>query len=1210
MAATRDSLPHTAFASTSFDTALCVIPPANKCQEVDQLRALYDKGFGRWPPHINLIYPFVHPENLSKAKQQIESQLSNISSERTLDIALDKAGHFVHRTNSTIWLGASDNTSSGVLEELRSSALQALGQEPSPYNFHLTIGQSEDNTDSSQNFLLGKARLLPHLHFPVGSLAILVRERTPHRQNSSSRMKLWGTIDLAPSDAAEATPMTEFWLSGADTTETSREDLDLEDEDLEEGPTTAYDREAQPGKTYYFDASCSTWLVSHPEEPEQALSTNLTIASYNVLADSGYPPAHDRNALLVDAILSKSGLADILVLQEVSDVFLSYLLANEQVQNPYSFVSHGPPDQADLGPLPNMRNIVILSRWHFDWKLLPFKRRHKGAIVAEFNGLHPSQPLILAGVHLTSGLTDGSVAAKKVQLQNIRSYLAHEYPSSPWIVAGDFNITTSSYTIQTALKSKSISQQTSNHLSAIESALVDAGFIDTWTVARIEGTEVTTTDNFDDLFEGEEGASFNPRENRLAAATSGTSNNRPQRYDRILVRGQNTLRVHQFNQFGLPDNRDGVQIVASDHCGIRAAFKIAPLTSTESTKRPDNLNLLPVKLQQLSTVLSETSTLETTLELHGMFPTKEEIEGRRDAFALIKKIILGSSNDEETIESDIPMVMVSVGSYALGVWTSASDIDCLCIGSISSKTFFKLARQRIHRAQDQGVRFLRRVEASTGTMFEISVNGVSMDLQYCPAARIVERWAELPELHHTDPIYNLSMLSLRKLKPYRDIAYIQRTLPSIPTFRVAYRCIKLWAVQRGIYYSKFGYLGGIHITLMLSWIYKRLVHDVGAVTVQDLVATFFHHYANFDWENEILYDAFFHRQKPRYHRSAREPMVVLGFHAPNANAAHTSTAPGLQTMVKELKMASEALAQDSMTWSRFFRDPGKTGMSEFLTSYQSYVQITIQYWGRSLGKGKGLVGWVESRCLLNVVDINKALPNLDVRIWPARLTSNNASESETDYQGCYLIGLSRRESSETNDTAEDKSLAKQTLQQCLDRFLAQLQSDEKYYDPSTCWIDVSLVQPRAVKDLQLDQREWGDYTPDMDIDSDDEEDAEETDETSEAPYALPIRTKPSSTSTSQSANKLRPASDVLNRLRWDSNLDPSNYIVGYEDRFLGAKETGLERWKTEQTDEEFIPQHRILYFKRRDDGVIVWERKSRTDLIFKSGASTGVGDLE
>ena len=237
------------------------------------------------------------------------------------------------------------------------------------------------------------------------------------------------------------------------------------------------------------------------------------------------------------------------------------------------------------------------------------------------------------------------------------------------------------------------------------------------------------------------------------------------------------------------------------------------------------------------------------------------------------------------------------------------------------------------------------------------------------------RWSGFRNIPASDPIFNLSVLSLRKLKPYRDLLYIQRTLPSFPVFRLAYRCIKLWATQRGIYSSKFGYFGGVHITLMLSWVCKRTAHDSGSVSAADLVTSFFHHYAHFDWANDMVYDAFFHKKKPRYHRSSREPMVVLGFHAPNSNVAHTATVPGVQMLGKEFRSADERLAEPGMTWETFFgalisprSDLGLSpGAADFLGAHGNFVKVDIQFWGRTLAKGKGLVGWVESRCISLVV---------------------------------------------------------------------------------------------------------------------------------------------------------------------------------------------------------------------------------------------------
>ncbi|KAH1270822.1 hypothetical protein KXW98_002934 [Aspergillus fumigatus] len=107
---------------------------------------------------------------------------------------------------------------------------------------------------------------------------------------------------------------------------------------------------------------------------------------------------------------------------------------------------------------------------------------------------------------------------------------------------------------------------------------------------------------------------------------------------------------------------------------------------------------------------------------------------------------------------------------------------------------------------------------------------------------------------------------------------------------------------------------------------------------------------------------------------------------------------------------------------------------------------------------------------------------------------------------------------------------------------------------------------------------------------------------SEANESLDHATSTSKTSTS-AENRLRPAADVINRLIWDTKFDSNDYTIGYEDRFNGRLEANLSSWKKDLTDEEFIPQHRILYIKRKSDGEIVWDKRRRTDKIFLSGNS-------
>lgn len=84
---------------------------------------------------------------------------------------------------------------------------------------------------------------------------------------------------------------------------------------------------------------------------------------------------------------------------------------------------------------------------------------------------------------------------------------------------------------------------------------------------------------------------------------------------------------------------------------------------------------------------------------------------------------------------------------------------------------------------------------------------------------------------------------------------------------------------------------------------------------------------------------------------------------------------------------------------------------------------------------------------------------------------------------------------------------------------------------------------------------------------------------------------------------LRPALDVLSRLRHDPTFSSEAFTIGYLDRHSPeVMELPLASWKVgDVTDEEFIPQHRILWFKRDADGKKVWDRKERYDEVFGSG---------
>ncbi len=76
------------------------------------------------------------------------------------------------------------------------------------------------------------------------------------------------------------------------------------------------------------------------------------------------------------------------------------------------------------------------------------------------------------------------------------------------------------------------------------------------------------------------------------------------------------------------------------------------------------------------------------------------------------------------------------------------------------------------------------------------------------------------------------------------------------------------------------------------------------------------------------------------------------------------------------------------------------------------------------------------------------------------------------------------------------------------------------------------------------------------------------------------------------SGKFKGADKIYNQILWDEKLNKNDFIVGYEDRFVGLLE---EPFSTFEALKEDIPFHRIRFFKRGNE--IVWDRKKKLNKI-------------
>lgn len=1215
-----------ALATECYDTALCIIPRLRGARLSHKLRSYHNKGYGEWPQHINLIYPFVQPGDLSSAAEAINSAVQN---RRPFRIRLDTA-----QKEENVYRRI-DHTSSQYLSDLRRAAVEALGQEdPGDYQIDLNVAQSEEEKD--------QAGPLTGLDWDVRDLYILqVIRREPNRDSAEKApardsMQAWARIPIGDGGCARLVRPVAL-------------PDDHQDQPSQDKPCPCfYHRDEQWEK--------ATPGLRLPRGDTEASA--LAISTYSVSADP------QRYPWLVRNILADDAKAEILVLQQVTDGFLSYLLIQNGIRKAFPFCSHGPPDQEDVEPALYHCNVVVLSKYVFDWHRIPvrtlsltgrLKRNadqkflqcndgRNASLLVEFRELGTYdlvrcgvlfRPLTLAAVDLSHGRTDNpiweSVVPSEVTLPADSSCSAESvavYDASmavmrrqideivdragpnryPTILAGNFNAPTSSHTI-----SRALALEGRNHLRGLLKAL--DGFRDVWTICRLERT-LGPGDDVEAVFEGEHGATYDPAVNTTATQAMGRDLcMRPQRFDKVLVRGKREdFQILGCNRFGYTrvddDGEKGERSYASDHWGLRAVLRLGPDQEGRPSAGPPTAS---EHLIRAPGPLADAAELMAAMGAAHAIPSEEEVKDRAAAFQFLKTIILGMGSLGTRFEVE------PVGTYGSGMWTSSSQIECICIGTSSHGTFFQLASEHLLEAVGKGVSF-KRVGQEHAQFIELSVHHIRFQLRYAAVSHaLLENWPHAVKYPGAGTVEG-SWATVQKpsssaLNPVLSRDYVRRSVPDTAQFQLAYRFLQTWAERRGLYGDR-AYLTHEHITAMLMAIYKAWAYETAVLSVPDILASFFSRYAKFDVEKDATFDSTLNKdaqmRRPQMDRHQNNPVgpnfPTLGQILHDDRRLATRYA---RTIVPELKGASETLSR-GISWTQFLESDG---VGDFLHSFKLYCKIDVQFWGGSLTKGRGLVHWVSSRLLGLASSMQMRLGDYHVRLWPARWVDMTEQTVEPDnqaghYQCCYLIGLE-------SEVDVDETMHNKAMYYLKQFEAATLNVPNRFTSPNS-WHGVSVVRSVDLASLAVDNRDWHEYS----LTGDDEDEKKEAggqqrrhptppEDEDETPAAWAKANKKNKTgrkhgqhpwaSTApkpEGAGALRPAQDVLNRLRWDPGMDSADYAVGYLDRFAGAMERDLDEWKAEQTDEEFIPQHRILWFRRKGDGVVVWDRKTRTDLVF------------
>jgi Poly(A) polymerase central domain/MJ1316 RNA cyclic group end recognition domain len=460
------------------------------------------------------------------------------------------------------------------------------------------------------------------------------------------------------------------------------------------------------------------------------------------------------------------------------------------------------------------------------------------------------------------------------------------------------------------------------------------------------------------------------------------------------------------------------------------------------------------------------------------------------------------------------------------------------------------------------------------------------------------------------------------LNAYRDLLTLKKVIPSLDQFRLAHRSLKLFLTLRGLWGARFGYLGGFHLTLLLTHVALSLPKNAQAT---HLIESFIKTYAEWDWSKDIVYpipscasDA---TSLSTYRRVlSKEPMVVLSIQRPLSNLTSHASRNSVETLSQGFQHAHSALTQGKSWFNicgvRIQEEvTTKSALNEFVNGHRHFIKLNVHFWGGNDMKGRALIGWLESR-IVNVrpismfmsyaeisprpqllVQVHQNVPDILVQFWPERLVDQSTIDPVArDPNGFYLFGLSALPTSDNvarsgDHMAKRNSDAQSALSSCLRTFEHGLRTNERFYNEAEAFISlVNLKQGQIPSKIVPDPFKWQDDGFDAPLD-DEEDEIEGSPEPSAMAYGAGSANDwddfraPSSAQRKREAvaakskstphiraGKLRTSSDVYNRLIWDSTgaVSKTDYCIGYEDRFKGIKETPLTAWKREVEDESFV----------------------------------------
>ena len=121
-----------------FHTALVIIPPSELWLQIQNIRKIHDPAYDRWMPHINMLFPFIPPDEFEIFTEKMNEIFKDFDK---FSVKFSGLGHFEHAKKAVLW--ADPISKNGEIKEIYKRIVKEVnfldgGREFTP---HMTLGQ-------------------------------------------------------------------------------------------------------------------------------------------------------------------------------------------------------------------------------------------------------------------------------------------------------------------------------------------------------------------------------------------------------------------------------------------------------------------------------------------------------------------------------------------------------------------------------------------------------------------------------------------------------------------------------------------------------------------------------------------------------------------------------------------------------------------------------------------------------------------------------------------------------------------------------------------------------------------------------------------------------------------------------------------------------------------------------------------------------------